>query len=98
MLKKNLYNLKEILFAKSFWPSWTFAITLLVLIRYLFRMEVVGRCPSIDEEVEFSVQGDVPVWLPTKPTIPQFSQDIRAGLTFLRKANIFINCPEICLY
>ena len=53
-------------------------------------MELVGRYPTIEEEVEFRVLGDVPVWLPTTPTFPQLTGDIRDGLAFMRKdKNIF---------
>ena len=52
-------------------------------------MEVVGRFPSIEEEVEFQVLGDVPIWLPTKDAWPQFTEEIRIVLSYFRKANIF---------
>ena len=52
-------------------------------------MEIVGKYPTIEDEVEFSVGGDVPVWLPTTPTFPQFTGEIRDALVFLRKDNIF---------
>ena len=47
-------------------------------------MEIVGRYPTVDEEVEFRVGGDVPVWLPTTSTFPQLTEEIREGLVFLR--------------
>lgn len=64
---------------------------------HLFRMEVVGRYPTIEEEVEFRVLGDVPVWLPTKPTFPQYSEEIRNVLTFLRQANILLSVLNFIL-
>ena len=57
-------------------------------------MEIVGRYPTVEEEVEFRVGGDVPVWLPTTSTFPQFSEEIRDGLAFLRKDKIFFLFPS----
>ena len=53
-------------------------------------MEVVGRYATADEMDEFEVRGDTPVWLPTKPELPQFSAEIRNGLIYLRKVK-FLN-------
>ena len=55
---------------------------------YLFSMEVIGKYPSIEVGVEFKVQGNVPVWIPTKQRWSQFSDKIRNGFVDLRKANI----------
>lgn len=53
-------------------------------------MEVVGRYASEEEIEVFEVREDTPVWLPTQPEFPQFSVEIRGGVSFLRKVKIFI--------
>ena len=54
-------------------------------------MEVVGRFPkSNEEQAEYKVFGNIPVWLPTRTECSQFNTDVKGYIKCLRKVVIVL--------